>query len=86
MSESTATHPETDDLRQTARDTADDIRAAAAERATQFRDAAAPHVEEARETVNDLLKEGERYVRENPGRAVLTALGVGFVLGAILKR
>ena len=28
----------------------------------------------------------ERYVRENPTKAVFTALGVGFVLGLIFRR
>jgi ElaB/YqjD/DUF883 family membrane-anchored ribosome-binding protein len=36
--------------------------------------------------LKDIQKEGERYVRENPTRAVITALGVGFVLGVFLKR
>ena len=31
-------------------------------------------------------EEGEQYVRENPTKAILTALGVGFVLGALFRR
>jgi ElaB/YqjD/DUF883 family membrane-anchored ribosome-binding protein len=30
--------------------------------------------------------DGEQYVRQNPTRAVLTALGIGFVLGLIFRR
>ena len=36
--------------------------------------------------LKDIQKESERYIRANPTRAALTALGVGFVLGVILKR
>lgn len=36
--------------------------------------------------LKDIQKEGERYIRANPTRAALTALGVGFVLGVFLKR
>ena len=30
--------------------------------------------------------EGEAYVRDNPGRAVLVALGVGFALGLLFRK
>jgi ElaB/YqjD/DUF883 family membrane-anchored ribosome-binding protein len=33
-----------------------------------------------------LQDDGEQYVRENPTKAVFTALGVGFVLGLIFRR
>lgn len=36
--------------------------------------------------LKDIQVESERYIRENPTRAALTALGVGFVLGVLLKR
>jgi ElaB/YqjD/DUF883 family membrane-anchored ribosome-binding protein len=36
--------------------------------------------------LKDIQTEGERYIRANPTRAALTALGVGFVLGVFLKR
>jgi ElaB/YqjD/DUF883 family membrane-anchored ribosome-binding protein len=32
------------------------------------------------------MQEGEVYVRENPGKSVATALGVGFVLGLLFRR
>jgi ElaB/YqjD/DUF883 family membrane-anchored ribosome-binding protein len=31
-------------------------------------------------------QDAEQYVRENPTKAVVTALGIGFVLGMIFRR
>ena len=33
-----------------------------------------------------LRENADRYVRENPARAVFTALGIGFVCGLIFRR
>jgi ElaB/YqjD/DUF883 family membrane-anchored ribosome-binding protein len=41
---------------------------------------------EAKNRVRTLREDGEDYVRTNPMKAVLTALGVGFMLGVTLKR
>ena len=76
---------------------AEEIRAAAEERAAELREAAeakaqelrnrAEHAyEDARKRARTLQEEGEAYVRENPLRGVLTALGVGFVLGLLFRR
>jgi ElaB/YqjD/DUF883 family membrane-anchored ribosome-binding protein len=35
--------------------------------------------------VRTLREDGEEYVRENPMKAVFTALGVGFMLGLIFR-
>jgi hypothetical protein len=32
-----------------------------------------------------LLKEGHQYVKENPGKSVIAALGVGFILGMLFR-
>ena len=58
----------------------------ASERADQLRQAAETGWEEAKVKVQDLMQEGEGYVRENPGNSVATALGVGFVLGLLFRR
>ena len=36
--------------------------------------------------VRTFQEDAEQYVRENPTKAVFTALGIGFVLGLILRR
>jgi ElaB/YqjD/DUF883 family membrane-anchored ribosome-binding protein len=41
---------------------------------------------EARERVRTFQEDAEEYVRENPTKAVFTALGIGFVLGLIFRR
>ena len=43
------------------------------------------HWQEARTQFEDLREEGEAYVRQNPAKAVLLALGLGFVIGRILR-
>jgi ElaB/YqjD/DUF883 family membrane-anchored ribosome-binding protein len=85
------------DLRAAASATARDLRSTAENKANELRDRAqhaygdarerVEHVYgEARERARTLQEDGEQYVRENPMRAVLTALGAGFVLGLIFRR
>ena len=40
---------------------------------------------DARKKLEDLLKDGAEYVKANPGKSVVAALGVGFVLGLIFN-
>jgi ElaB/YqjD/DUF883 family membrane-anchored ribosome-binding protein len=42
--------------------------------------------DDARARVRSLQDDGKQYVRETPTKAVLTALGVGFVVGLISRR
>ncbi len=69
------------------------VRAAAAE----VRDAAAEAAREIKERANaiagewkgkaaDVQKDVEQYVRANPTKSVLAAIGVGFVLGLICRK
>jgi ElaB/YqjD/DUF883 family membrane-anchored ribosome-binding protein len=41
---------------------------------------------DARDRARTLQEDGEQYIRENPTKAVFTALGIGFVLGLIFRR
>jgi ElaB/YqjD/DUF883 family membrane-anchored ribosome-binding protein len=41
---------------------------------------------EARSRARTFQEDAEEYVRENPTKAVFAALGIGFVLGLILRR
>jgi ElaB/YqjD/DUF883 family membrane-anchored ribosome-binding protein len=36
--------------------------------------------------VRSFQHDAERYIRENPARAMFTALAVGFVVGSIVRR
>ena len=75
-----------DDLRAAAEAKAHELRAAAEAKAHELRGRAEHLYDDARARARTLRDDGEHYVRENPMRAVLTALGVGFVLGLIFRR
>ena len=80
-----------------ARKAADDLRAAAGSIAGEYR-GKAEHAwdeargkaelawDEARNRARTFQEDAEQYVRENPTKAIFTALGVGFVLGLIFRR
>jgi len=42
--------------------------------------------DDARSRARTFQEDAEEYVRENPTKAVFTALGIGFVLGLIFRR
>jgi ElaB/YqjD/DUF883 family membrane-anchored ribosome-binding protein len=46
---------------------------------------AAEGLKDAKEKWEKISKETEKYIRENPGKSVLAALGIGVFLGVILK-
>ncbi len=80
-----------------ARKAAEDLRDAAGAIAGEYRGKAeqawndargkAEHaIGDARTRARTLQDDAEEYVRENPTKAIFTALGVGFVLGLIFRR
>jgi ElaB/YqjD/DUF883 family membrane-anchored ribosome-binding protein len=69
-----------------ARRAAEDLRSAATAMAGDYRDKATQAWDDAKVRVRTLQEDGEDYIRENPTKAVLTALGIGFVLGLIFRR
>lgn len=84
------------DLRDAAVERSQRLKEIASQRAQEFRDSASERVEhirdyaeerwaETRTQLDDLREEGERYVRQNPAKAVLLALGLGFIIGRILR-
>ncbi len=90
-----------EELRAAAAQKATEIKSAAEARAQQFRATAeqkaadikeragefADHTfTEARERYADLRAEAEKFAREKPLQALLTAFGVGFIIGSILRR
>ena len=75
-----------DDLRSAAGAMAGDLKSAAGAMAEEYRGKAEQVWGDARDRARTLQEDGEEYVRENPTKAVFTALGVGFVLGLIFRR
>jgi ElaB/YqjD/DUF883 family membrane-anchored ribosome-binding protein len=69
-----------------ARRAAEDLKSAAASMADDYRDKATHAWDDAKVRVRTLQEDGEDYVRENPMKAIATALGIGFVLGLIFRR
>jgi ElaB/YqjD/DUF883 family membrane-anchored ribosome-binding protein len=68
------------------RSTSEDLKSAATTMAEDYRDKATQAWDDAKVRVRTLQEDGEDYVRENPMKAVMTALGIGFVLGLIFRR
>ena len=51
-----------------------------------YTDQASKELNQTKQRLRTLREDGEDYVRENPMKAVMTALGIGFVLGLIFRR
>jgi ElaB/YqjD/DUF883 family membrane-anchored ribosome-binding protein len=75
-----------EDLRAAAEAKAQELRAAAESKAQELRGKAEHAYADAKVKARTFRDDGEQYVRQNPTRAVLTALGIGFVLGLIFRR
>jgi ElaB/YqjD/DUF883 family membrane-anchored ribosome-binding protein len=82
----TAATAKAEEIRKAAEQKAEEIRVAAEEKAKQYRGQAENAWSDARTKAKYWQTEGEAYVRDNPGRAVLVALGVGFALGLLFRK
>jgi ElaB/YqjD/DUF883 family membrane-anchored ribosome-binding protein len=69
-----------------ARKAAENFRSAAGATADEYRGRAEGVLDDALHRVRSFQEDGKQYIRENPTKAVFTALGAGFVLGLILRR
>lgn len=69
-----------------ARAAAAEMRDAAAEVARELKERAGSIAGEWKDKASEIHKEVEAYVRENPTKSVLAALGVGFIIGLVLRR
>lgn len=69
-----------------ARRAAEDLKTAATDIAGEYRGRAEQAWGDAQDRVRTFQEDGEQYVRDNPTKAVFTALGIGFVLGMIFRR
>ena len=64
---------------------AEALKSATTKTTEDYRDKAEQSWDETKVRVRTWQEEGEEYVRENPMKAVFTALGIGFVLALILR-
>ena len=69
-----------------ARAAAAEMRDAASEAAREFRERAGGVAGEWQDKARGIQKEVEDYVRQNPAKSILAAVGVGFVIGLICRR
>ena len=69
-----------------ARRAAEDLRSSAGAMAKEYRGRLEEIRDDALDRVRSFQDDGKQYVRENPTKAVFTALAVGFVLGLIFRR
>lgn len=60
--------------------------AAATDKAHQFKETAAEQWEDTRVKAKEFHGTAEEYIRDNPTKCVLSALGVGFLIGLIARR
>ena len=70
----------------TATEKAEALKHAAADKAQHLRESATEHWQDTRVKAKELHVTAEDYIRQNPTKSVLGALGVGFVIGLILRR
>lgn len=62
------------------------LKASATERAAHFRDIAQEQWCDTRARAREVHTSAEDYVRQNPTKCVLGALGIGFLIGLIARR
>jgi ElaB/YqjD/DUF883 family membrane-anchored ribosome-binding protein len=68
------------------RQAAEDFKSVAGAFAGEYRGKAEEAWNDASDRVRSFQDDAEQYVRDNPTKAIFTALGVGFVLGLIFRR
>ena len=69
-----------------ARKAAEDLGSAAGAMADEYRERGKEVLDDALHRVRSFQDDSKQYVRANSTKAVVTALGVGFVLGLVFRR
>ncbi len=69
-----------------ARKAAEDLGSAAGTMANKYLDRAEEVIDDSLDRVRTFQDDSKQYIRENPTKAVFTALGVGLLLGFIFRR
>ena len=73
-------------FRETATEKASALKAAATETAHHLKESATDQWEDTRVKARELQVTAEDYIRQNPTKCVLSALGLGFLIGLIVRR
>ncbi len=73
-------------LTEKARESASQFRDITTEKAAHFREIAQEQWTDTRARAREVHSSAEEYVRQNPTKCVLGALGVGFLIGLITRR
>jgi len=73
-------------LRQTAAEKATAFKTAATTQASQLKDSANEQWEHTRVKAKEYHTTAEDYIRENPTKSVLCAMGIGFLAGLVMRR
>ena len=73
-------------LRETATERANQFKASATEKAQHLKESANEQWHDTRVKAKEMHVTAEDYIRENPTKCVLSALGVGFLIGLIVRR
>jgi ElaB/YqjD/DUF883 family membrane-anchored ribosome-binding protein len=75
-----------EEIRRAAEQKADELRHAAEDKARELRGAAESVWSDARSKAKTWQSDSETYIRENPTKAILIALGLGFFLGLMFRK
>jgi ElaB/YqjD/DUF883 family membrane-anchored ribosome-binding protein len=54
--------------------------------ARQIEERVRPQIEQAKRRLSELNTQASSYIKENPGKCVLGALAVGYIIGKIASR
>jgi ElaB/YqjD/DUF883 family membrane-anchored ribosome-binding protein len=73
-------------FRDTAAERASQLKATATEKALHFKESATEQWQDTRVKAKELHVTAEDYIRQNPTKCVLSALGAGFLIGLIVRR
>ncbi len=73
-------------LRELAGTKATDIKDTAKVKAQQIKHVAGDQVQSSKDKAKEFHTEAEIYIRKNPTKSVLTALGAGFLIGLIIRK
>ena len=73
-------------FRDTAQNKATELKTVASEKATHFKESATEQWNDTRVKAQEMHVSAEDYIREHPTKCVLGAMGVGVLIGLIIRR